>query len=240
MSGDLPDKIRLAGRFLFREAVLRPPEGNALDQEGHIAGQGAHRLQALLIAGSFSGRCSVDAVPVLTGGDRHAGDRKIFVQLVIGCGQAAAAGHRYAGAYLHGFVKGGAVEEPVKERDQRAVGGSVVDGAGDNQAVALFKDGGRLIDRVVKSAFSVLFAGSAGNAAADCPGPETDRLCLHALREEDPFHLLQGDRRVALLMRAAVYHQDFHGYDSFLFAGFMRRPVLQTYYSTVLLFLFTK
>ena len=87
----------------FRQAVGLFPQGDALHQESHVPGQGAHGLQTLLVLGRLPRSSAVDAVPVLAGGYGHAADGEEFVQFVKGGGKPAPPGYHHAGV-LEGLV----------------------------------------------------------------------------------------------------------------------------------------
>ena len=108
----------------------------------------------------------MDAVPVLAGGHRHAGDREIFIQLIERRGAATSAGAGHAGADLHRLIERSAVKQAVKAGDKRRIGRRIVDGACHDEAVRLLEFRGQLIHHVVKHAFAELGAAVAGHAAA--------------------------------------------------------------------------
>lgn len=118
----LTDEVREHMRLADRQAELLFAQRDALHQKRHVVGQDAHGLQSLFVLRRLSGLSAMDAVPVLAGRDRHAADRKVFVQLIKGCGASASSGDGDAGADLHRLVKGGAVKQPVQTSDQRGVG----------------------------------------------------------------------------------------------------------------------
>src|SRR5699024_5365288 len=128
---------------------------------------------------------AVNGVPILAGGNGHAGDSEVLVQLVVVSGDAAPASHGYSSAHFHGLVKEGAVKQPVDERDKPAVGGGKVHRAGNHQAVGCLKLGGRLVDQVVKDAFALLLAGETCNAAANVLVAYLNGFHLHAFLGED-------------------------------------------------------
>ena len=73
------------GRHAFlrhREPVFLAPDGNAAHEEDHVFRQGAHHLEPLEILRRLARLFAVDAVPVLPGGNRHAGDGEVFVQFI--------------------------------------------------------------------------------------------------------------------------------------------------------------
>ena len=152
----------------------------------------------------------MDAVPVAAGGHRHPGDGEVLVQLVEGGRQAAPAGHHHTGAHLHGLVEVGAVEQPVQEGDEGAVGRGVVDRRGDHKPVGDLELGGGLVDRVVKDAAAEVGAAVAGDAAPDGLRTDLDGFGLDALLGEHLFHFRERKARVASHTGAAVDHQDFH------------------------------
>ena len=86
------DEVGEGLRFPLRQTVFFLGVGNGFDEETHVAGEGAHHLHAFSVLFAFSGTCAVDAVPVLTGGNRHAGDGEKFVQFVKGGGEPSSAG----------------------------------------------------------------------------------------------------------------------------------------------------
>ena len=136
---DLSDEMRRNAGFLLRKAELFLSKRDAAHQEGHVAGQNAHGLQALAVLLCLPCRAAVDAVPVLAGGHRHAGDREIFIQLIERRGAAAAAGAGPAGADLHRLIKRSAVKQAIKAGDKRRIGRRIVDGAWHCQSFYLCK-----------------------------------------------------------------------------------------------------
>ena len=152
--------------FLFRKTELRLPQCNALHQERHVAGKRAHGLQAFAILERLARRAAMHAVPVLAGGNRHAGNGEILVKFIKGGGKPAAPCHSNRCADLHRLVKGRAEEEAVQKCYQRSVGRSIVNGRADHETVAGFKHRCSFINRVLKNAFSGFAARIAGNAAS--------------------------------------------------------------------------
>ena len=53
---DSADEVGAQRLLPLRQAVFLPAQGDALDQEGHIPGQGAHGLEALGVLGASPGR----------------------------------------------------------------------------------------------------------------------------------------------------------------------------------------
>ena len=200
----------MGDRLPLRQAVALLPQGDALHEESHVPGQGAHGLQALGILGSLTGLTAVDAVPVLAGGHGHPADGEELVELVEGGGQSATPGRHHAGSHLHGLVEGGAVEEPGQEGHQSGVGRGVIDRAPHHQAVAGGEKRGHLVDDVIEHAAAGLRAPAAGDAAADVAGTYVDVGGLDPLGGEDLLHLPQGKGGVPLGAGAAVDHQNVH------------------------------
>ena len=95
----------------------------------------------------------MDHIPVLAGSHGHTGDRKIFVQLVKGCGISAAAAADHSGADLHRLIGRAAEKEPVEEGYKRSVGGGIIDRRADHDAVAGIKLRRGFIDNIIKYAF---------------------------------------------------------------------------------------
>ena len=110
----LPDKVGLH-RVSFSGRPNFSFQRDALHQEGHIPGQGAHDLQALPVLICFTRLAPVDAVPVFAGGHRHAGDGKKFVDLIESGGETASSGSHHGSSYFHGFIKTSAVKQPGKK-----------------------------------------------------------------------------------------------------------------------------
>lgn len=109
------------------------PDGNAAHEEDHAFRQGAHHPEPLEILRRLAWFSAVDAVPVLTGGNRHPGNGEVFVQLVKGGGQTAAASRCNCRTDLHALIKARAVKQPVKAGDKRRVGRRIVNGARDHK-----------------------------------------------------------------------------------------------------------
>ena len=80
----------------------------------------------------------MDAVPILAGRDRHAGDRKILVELVKRCRAAAAARAGDTRADLPRLVERRAVKETVEAGDERRIRGGVINRACHNKACLLY------------------------------------------------------------------------------------------------------
>ena len=104
----------------------------------------------------------------------------------------------------------GAVEQPVQEGDQGAVGRCVVHGRSDHQAVAGLELGSHCVDGVVKDALALFGAGAAGDAAPDGLVANLNGFHLDALLGENLFHLLQGNGGIAPHPGTAVDHKNFH------------------------------
>lgn len=181
------------------EAVLGLIGGDGLDQPGHIAGKGAHLLQPLSVLLGFAGEHTVDAVPVLTGGDRHTRYGKKLVELVVGGRDSATTGDCDRSAHLEGLrdSRTGTLEKAGHKSDQGRVGAGVVHGRGQDQAVRLGKQGRGLVDEIVKDTLARLAAGAAGDTAADILVADRHDGRLDAFLVEDLDHLLDGQGRVA-------------------------------------------
>ena len=79
------------GRHAFlrhREPVFLAPEGDAAHEKDHVFCECPHHLEPLEILRCFARLSAVDAVPVLSGGNRHPGNGEVIVRLVKGGGQA--------------------------------------------------------------------------------------------------------------------------------------------------------
>ena len=153
------------GRRSFNSGSL--PSLYALKQPRHIVPQSAHGLHTLGILLGLTGGGAVDAVPVLAGGDGHAGDGEELVQLVKGRGAASASCNGDGSADLHRFVKAGAVKQAVKKRDKRTVGRSIIYRTAYYKPITLLKFRSYLVYNIINSAFTVFISISAGNTASD-------------------------------------------------------------------------
>ena len=74
----------IGGHAFFRhgEPVLLASEGNAPHEKDHVFCECPHHLEPLEILRRFARLFAVDAVPVLSGGNRHAGNGKVFIQFI--------------------------------------------------------------------------------------------------------------------------------------------------------------
>ena len=73
------------GRHAFLrhgEPVFLASEGDAAHEENHAFREGTHHLEPFEILRRFARLSAVDAVPVLPGGNRHAGNGKVFIQFI--------------------------------------------------------------------------------------------------------------------------------------------------------------
>ena len=153
------DEVRGDPLFLFRQAELLLAERDTLHQKRHVARERAHRLPALSVLLRLARCAAVDAVPVLAGRDRHAGDGEILVELIERRRAAAAARADDARADLHRLVERCAVKQAIEAGDERRVRGRVIDGARHDEAVRLLKLRLELVDHVVKNTLAELAAG---------------------------------------------------------------------------------
>ena len=76
------DEVGRHAFFRHGEPVLLASEGDAAHEENHVFREGAHHLEPFEILRCLARLSAVDAVPVLPGGYRHAGDGEVFVQFV--------------------------------------------------------------------------------------------------------------------------------------------------------------
>ena len=164
-------------------AILFLAKGNTLHEESHVAGQNTHGLQSLVVMSGLPFQSSMYTVPILAGSYRHAGDRKVLVELIESSGTSAPSGYRNTGADFHCFVKTCAVEQPVQTCDQSRVCGCIVDGRSNHKAVRFLKLRSDLIDDIVKHALSVFCTGVAGNTSADGFVADTDDFGLNAFTQ---------------------------------------------------------
>lgn len=104
------DKVGGLPRLFFRQAKLFLAQLDALHQEGHIACQCPHGLQALSILRSLARRSPMGTIPVLAGCNGHTRDGEELIELIKSCRQTATPGHHYTCPHLHGLVKAGAEE----------------------------------------------------------------------------------------------------------------------------------
>ena len=141
------DKVRYDAFFFCREAVGFFAEGDAFHQEGHVACEGAHHVEAFAVLFCVICVHAVDAVPVTACGDGHTADGEVFVELVEGGGQTSAACGGDCGTDFHRFVERRAEEEAGEECVEGGVGGGVIHRAAHHQAVAGLKFRGKLVDR---------------------------------------------------------------------------------------------
>ena len=76
------DEVGRHAFFRHREPVFLAPEGNAPHEKDHVFCECPHHLEPLEILRRLARLSAVDFVPVLSGGNRHAGDGEVFVQFV--------------------------------------------------------------------------------------------------------------------------------------------------------------
>ena len=101
----LADEVSGHPRFVFGQAELFFAELDAFNEEGHIACELAHGLEAFGILCGFAWGAAMDAVPILRGGDGHIGDGEVFVEDVEGGGSSATACDGNCRADLHAFIE---------------------------------------------------------------------------------------------------------------------------------------
>ena len=76
------DEVGRHAFFRHGEPVLLASEGDAAHEEDHVFCECPHHLEPLEILRRFARLSAVDAVPVLSGGNRHAGNGKVFIQFI--------------------------------------------------------------------------------------------------------------------------------------------------------------
>ena len=196
--------------FRLREPEFFFAQSDTLHKESHVPRERAHGLLSLFVHVGFALFAPVDRVPILTRRYRHIGYSEIFIQLVKCRGTSAAPCTHYACADLHSLVKRRAVKKSVEDGYQRRVCGGIIDGTCHNKAVRLAELRRKLIDNIIKDAFSEFTAPPAGDAAPDIFIADLHRLGLNALRLKNLFHFFDGERSVAVYPRAAVDNEHFH------------------------------
>src|SRR5699024_1643618 len=137
------------------------------EQPGHVAGEVAHGLQPLRVLGGLAGGRAEGVVPVGGADNGHLGDGEVLVEHVEAGDGARPAGHGHGGGRLVGQLALVAVEQPVQEGDDRAVGRGVVHGAADYEPVGgahLLREG---VNAVVYHAAAEFGTCPAGPAAGD-------------------------------------------------------------------------
>ena len=87
--------------FFFGKTVFLFAECNTLHQKGHVFGQDTQGLKAFQVLLGLTFSPAVQAVPVLTGGNRHSADGEVLVQYVEGSGVAGSPGADDRRADLH-------------------------------------------------------------------------------------------------------------------------------------------
>lgn len=145
----------------------------------------------------------------------------ILVDAVEGGGRARAPRRDHGRAHLHRLVEraGGAVKQPVQEREQLPVGARIIHRAADDDAVGLGELGRGLVDEIVEDAPAALAARIAAYTTPHVPMAHIDPFHCNALRRQRGFHLAQRAVRAAVEMRAAVDDQYFHSRDGFKYCG---------------------
>ena len=204
----LSDEIRYLplGFRRGREDAVFLRYGKCLDHPSDISPECAHDLHAFLVAQDFLRGVAVDHGPVLTGGEGHAADDEILLQLIKGGCCAGAARADDAGADLAAQRPAAGVEHAVHERGNGAAGGSVMNRGADNQRIA----GGHFVKRFVyavihkDTAAIVLAAAAAADASADGTVADPEDFGFNALGIEGFFDLAQSGIGAASLIRTAV------------------------------------
>ena len=207
----LADEVGGRPRFVFGQAKLFFAELDAFDEEGHIACELAHSLEAFCILCGFTWGAAMHAVPILRGGDGHIGDGEVFIEGIEGGGCPATACNGNCRADLHTLIEGCRIEKTVKERDERAGGRGVVDGRADNKAIG----GGKLlidlIHQIIKDAGALFFTLATGDATMNGLMSHVDEVRFDAFLCECLGDFIQGDEGIASWFWTAVNEEDFHG-----------------------------
>ena len=191
------------------------PQGDALEQPGHVPAQVGHGLQALGILLHLLGLGTVDVVPVGGGHHRHGADGEVLVDHVEGGGGACPPGAEHRGPGLEHEGRAAGVEGPVHEGQQPSAGVGVVHGRAEDEAVSLPGLLGEGVHAVVKDASAGLPAAAAGYAVRQWLVANEEGFGVNALLLQGPGCLSQGYAGAAVGAGASVDQQYFHGDSSF-------------------------
>ena len=184
---------------------------DALQEEGHVAAEGAHGLHAFGVECGLAFGSAVDDIPILRRDHghmlqlEHHGER-----LQGGCGASAAADGDAGGGLVHREV-GTRVEQPLHDGKQGTIGLAVVGGGAHDEGVArgeFLRE--EVAGVVVEDAASYLAAASAGDAAVNGFCPDAYNLVIDSVFLQGLADLFQCDARVAIGTCASVYQQCFH------------------------------
>ena len=176
-------------------------------QPCHIVGQGAHGLHALVVKRSLSFLASIDDVPVLRSHHGHVHHLEGHVQCLERCGGSTPSAYAYRCGRLVLHLGASRVEQPLHQRQHRAVGLSVIDRRADNERVGVVKHlTDAVADVVVEdaAAMPLRLALVTGDAAPDGLHANLHNLSLNALFLQCAGHLAQCHKGVALSTGAAV------------------------------------
>ena len=190
--------------FRFRQAKFFLTERNALHQKSHIFCQGAHGLQTLQILFRLAWCEAVNAVPILTGRDGHAGDRKEFVEFVKRGGKAAAAGSHNGGADFHRFIEWSAVKQARQKRDKCCVCGGIIHRTSDDKTVRFRKFRCNFVDKIVKNAVPQLRTLLACHTSSDVFVADMNNFRFDTFFVENIHHFMQSNSSIAVRLRASV------------------------------------
>lgn len=203
-------------RFFFGQTELFLTERDTLHEESHIPCKRSHCLKSFGVLRTFAGFETVNAVPILTCRNRHAGVAEIFVEHVVRGTCSAAPTNYDARADFAGLVLGkSAVEKSVEERKSRSVGRGKINGRTDNKAVCRHENRRNLVDNIFNDAMTELEATLARHASANDFVADVEIIRLDTFSLKNFNHLVERNARVAVSFRRAVDNQNFHFKNSF-------------------------
>jgi hypothetical protein len=146
----------------------------------------------------------VNAVPILTGRDGHAGDRKEFIEFVERGGKAAATGSHNGGADFHRFIEWSAVKQARQKRDKCCVCRGIIHRTADDKTVRFRKFRRNFVDKIVKNAVPQLRTLPACHTSSDVFVADMNNFRFDAFFVENIHHFMQSNGSIAVRLRAAV------------------------------------
>lgn len=183
----------------------------ALQEEGHVAAEGAHGLHAFGVECGLAFGSAVDDIPILRRDHRHVLQLEHHSERLQGGRGATTAADGDAGCGLVHCEVGMRVEQPLHNGEQGTVGLAVVGGGAHDEGVArgeFLRE--EVAGVVVEDAASEFAAASAGDAAVNGFRPDADNLVIDSVFLQGLADLFQCDARVAVGTCASVYQQCFH------------------------------
>ena len=234
----LPNKICRNLCFFFRKSKLLFSKCNTLHKESHISCKCTHRLPSFLILFGLSRCCSMDAVPVLAGCNRHSGNGKIFVQLIKCRRTSATSCTGNACSPLSSFYQNDCCRTVCQDRrsELHLQTHSTPDLRLQDH---LLLQTSELNSFTTSSKHIVLFAaGTTCDTATDRLISDYNRFYFYTILLENIFHLAKCNGCVTICFRASVEHKYFFKFSFMIKSSFLVIIPSCFYYDFIFLFFF--